>query len=112
MEQFNPLMYDLLKSFATELSKHKLKKDMTCDEILALIIPEELPEGLSKKNADIILNLYKKGVPDKHFIHTQKLKLFVPTKHEQLYKNEKYKIAGPLKDKLVIKWLAKKASML
>jgi len=133
MEQFNDILNDLLHAFAIELSKHKLQKHMTAEEILKLMdidcnnlpspkaspgqkqeFPEydgdDLPEGLSKKRAGAVLALCEAGVPNGMFVHSQNKKIFKPNKqHDKFYKDEKSRIAGPSKDKDVIKWLAKKA---
>jgi len=131
--QYLEIFNDLLRAFATDLSKHTLKKHMTVDEILALLqvdatssksspaaqpgveydgdlsdIPKNI--GLGKVRAGKVLALCEAGVPDGMFVHSTLHKLFKPTKqHESFIKNKKSRIAGPKKDAKAIKYLCKKA---
>jgi hypothetical protein len=131
----------LARAFAGDLSKHTLKKKMTAEQILALlnisnisatptstpgtkqtVAPEydgdldDMPKdiGLSKARAEAVLALCQMGVPDEHYVHAERKKVFKPTKqHKDFYFDDNSRIAGPKgkdgKEKKVIKWLAKKA---
>ena len=127
----------LARAFAEDLSKHTLKKKMTAEQILALlnissisatptstpgtkqtVAPEydgdldDMPKdiGLSKARAEAVLALCQMGVPDEHYVHAERKKVFKPTKqHKDFYFDDNARIAGPKKEKKVIKWLAKKA---
>jgi len=127
----------LARAFAGDLSKHTLKKKMTAEQILALlnissisatptstpgtkqtVAPEydgdldDMPKdiGLSKARAEAVLALCQMGVPDEHYVHAERKKVFKPTKqHKDFYFDDNARIAGPKKEKKVIKWLAKKA---
>ena len=138
VEQLNACVVDMFTIFANMLSKHTLKKNMSAAEILSLLgldsgavssktSPfkahvvydgdiDDMPEGLglSKKRALKVLACCQQGVPDDHYVHSQKGEVFKPTKqHDKFYKDEKSRIAGPVgkdgKEKKAIKWLAKKA---
>jgi len=127
----------LARAFAEDLSKHTLKKKMTAEQILALLnissisatptstpgtkqtvaleydgdlddMPKDI--GLSKARAEAVLALCQMGVPDEHYVHAERKKVFKPTKqHKDFYFDDNARIAGPKKEKKVIKWLAKKA---
>ena len=112
---------------ATELAKHELKKNMSCDALLELldisatpnvdgeeseieIDKDELPQGLSVARAKVILGICKKGVPEGEYVHVVSQKIMAPTKQQAtFYKNEKARIFGPPKTKEAIDFLAKKA---